>query len=291
MWTLPKPAIDEVATHLERALERDRGAPPYNLTPAELDAVVAGYDHYDANGGIFTYAWSNAAIGRDLSKAIHDAYDQVQLGGRLEQLRQQIKSRARLCPYCSSPQVTDLDHYAPRSIYKDFAIYPRNLVPSCHPCNKIKRVFTASSDESLIHPYFDELPDGVFLIARTEVPVAGGLVATFDINMSADPTSEVLERAQFQLDLFKLNKRLPSDINVFLAGLGEALRYLYASGTVEASAAVSGLLAATATSHAANFGKNDWRTALLRSLAENTEFCAGGFERALGGLWFGDRLA
>lgn len=289
MWTLEMPPIDNVGAQLERALSRDRGTPPYSLTAAECAAIVARYKMYDVTGGRASPSLKNPTGTLALSDAIHDAYDQVQSGKRLEALREDLKSGARLCPYCSAPTITDLDHYLPRSLYKDFAIYPRNLVPSCHPCNNIKRTFDPEVDaERLIHPYFDKLPKVAFLMAHVEISSNGGLMVEFTVDMSSDPDQELLKRAHFQIEKFKLNERSRTTINVFLASFEASFELAFNPG---GAYGVSKFLEMTAASHTRNFGLNDWRVALLSALATNKAFCAGGFQEVLGKVDLGKGLS
>ncbi|MCA3747211.1 HNH endonuclease [Phenylobacterium sp.] len=289
MWTLDKPDTDDVAAQLERALSRDRGEAPYKLTVPERDAVVARYEEYDAAGGLACAALAKSAAAPALAKAIHDAYSQVQEGARLESLRSTLKSGAQLCPYCSAPTITDLDHHLPRSIYKDFAIYPRNLVPSCHPCNNIKRAFDPKIDaENLIQPYLDQLPEVPFLVATTTLSPRGALTVVYWVDIGAADEEQLLKRAQFQIEKFELNDRFRTAINVFLAGLKDAFDLAFGAG---GGPALSAFLGKTTASHVSAFGLNDWRTALLRSLAANDEFCSGGYQQALGGLTFGNGMA
>ncbi len=45
---------------------------------------------------------------------------------------------ADLCPYCSLDTNPDLDHFLPKAVFPEFALYARNLVPICTPCNRKK---------------------------------------------------------------------------------------------------------------------------------------------------------
>jgi hypothetical protein len=60
------------------------------------------------------------------------AYDQVQEGGRLSDLRARLKNVPGHCPYCGIGEIGDLDHFLPQTTYQLLAIYARNLIPCCH---------------------------------------------------------------------------------------------------------------------------------------------------------------
>ena len=45
-------------------------------------------------------------------------------------------------------------------------VLPKNLFPICHPCNHLKDdSLPENEEESLIHPYFDRLPNERWLFA------------------------------------------------------------------------------------------------------------------------------
>lgn len=288
MWKLPVPSVDEAKAQLERALSRDRGTAPYSLTAAERDAILKRYKNYDTAGGRASAALAQSTCTPELSKALHDAYAQVQQGARLEALRETLKAGAKLCPYCGTTSITDLDHYLPRSTYKDFAIYPRNLVPSCHPCNNIKRAFTGATDnENLIQPYFDQLPAARFLIAELSLTAAGALVVRFKVNTQIGLEPSLASRIGFQLEKFQLDTRLQTAINVFLASFEVAFDLAFSSG---GSVSMAEFLVRTSDSHARNFGLNDWRTTLLFALSTNSDFCNGAYKKVLGSISLGQKL-
>lgn len=63
------------------------------------------------------------------------------------------------CPLCGIHDVTDIDHYMPRSVFPEYSVHPLNLIPICHECNKRKGdVWLTDKGERLIfNAYFDVL--------------------------------------------------------------------------------------------------------------------------------------
>ncbi|EKN3978834.1 HNH endonuclease [Yersinia enterocolitica] len=65
------------------------------------------------------------------------------------------------CPYCGIPLVPDtLDHFIPKDLHPEFAIFPDNLVPQCRYCAPIKSAKYFSNTNStckFIHPFFFDL--------------------------------------------------------------------------------------------------------------------------------------
>lgn len=291
MWTLTKPVTDDSRDLLARALSRDRGAPAYEINEDELLTAIERYSQYDQKNGLAHKELRTSVHLDELANAIHDAYNQVQEGARLKELRSRLLLSAKLCPYCSSPAITDLDHYLPRSKYKDFSIYAANLVPSCHPCNNVKRAFSPDEnpEHHLIHPYYETFPDQPIMEIDTTISENGGIAPVLYVPQDDEGEHATLRaKAQFQIEKFRLNTRLTEAINLFLSNHEVALESIYSTGGADK---VAEYLHLTATKTAERLGQNDWHARLLFSLAANAQFCDGGFQSALGQLDFGERLA
>jgi hypothetical protein len=62
------------------------------------------------------------------------------------------------CPFCGgigTPR--NLDHFLPKTHFPQFAIFPKNLVPSCRDCNMDGKgeAYAMLAEEQLIQPYVD----------------------------------------------------------------------------------------------------------------------------------------
>ena len=77
---------------------------------------------------------------------------------------------------------------------------------------------------------------------------------------------------QFQLVRLKLNDRYPRQINKFLFEQRTGMVLFKEIGLPAAQ--LASYLRRSASSLAASFGRNDWRPALLETLAANEAFCA-----------------
>ena len=64
----------------------------------------------------------------------------------------------RRCPYCGRPNPTTLDHFFPRSKYKELSFFSKNLIPCCAVCNQKKRndVWDKDGVRLFLNPYFDD---------------------------------------------------------------------------------------------------------------------------------------
>lgn len=278
MWTLDLPDVADVDVQLTIALTYANGGPVYALSPIERAAILTVYQTYDALLGQPNPSLTPVALAA-CREHIRQGYGQVQIGGRLAALRASLLAATDVCPYCGFGEPTELDHYLPKTQYHELAIYPRNLVPSCGPCNNAKRTLAPgiAPGPGLIHAYFQALPNTVFM--RADVNFAGGaLDVTFWIS-AAELTPALVEMLRFQLVRLKLNDRYPRQINKFLSEQRTAMLLFKEPGLP--ADALNTYLRRSAASLAENFGRNDWRPALLEALASSDLFCAAP-ERYLG---------
>jgi hypothetical protein len=256
---------------LDTALTYANGQPVYLLSAAERAAIHAVYDLYDALLGQPPADLRPDEL-ENIRPYLGAAYDQVQIGGRLAKLRAHLLASTDACPYCGFGEPRELDHYLPRSVYGELAIYPNNLVPSCGPCNNAKRTVVPGHGPAhgpgLIHAYFQTLPDQDFL--KADVIFANGAL---EVSFRVDVTTLAVGLAaklQFQLDRLKLNERYPKQVNKFLSEQRTAMLMLKELG----SNLLSEYLLRSAHSLSASYGRNDWRVALLRALSADAAFCA-----------------
>lgn len=270
MWVMGDQETDGLDEALDRALTFVNGDKVYDLSDQERQAIHIVYDLYQEMLGQPHPDLTPATLD-SARPALHDAYGQVQIGGRLEGLREKLLASADECPFCGFGEPSQLDHYLPRSVYGELAIYPNNLIPCCGPCNNAKRTVVPglgpAHGPGLIHPYFQDLPDIDFLMA--DVVFEGEVLS---VAFRIDPAgidAGLAGKLQFQLDRLKLNARYRKQINKFLNEQRTGM-LLFGTGSAER---ISQYLSASAVNLARSFHRNDWRVALFRSLAKTPEFC------------------
>lgn len=271
MWVMRQQDDQDLDVMLGTALTYANGTAVYELSAEERGAIHAVYQLYDALLGQPHTDLTPNALDK-VRPYMEAAFGQVQIGGRLAALRARLLASIGSCPYCGFGEPRELDHYLPRSIYGELAIYPNNLIPSCSACNNAKRAAVpglgSAHGPGLIHPYFQVLPNQDFL--KAEVAFAGGaLVVGFRIDF-VNMNPDLVEKLQFQLDRLKLNDRYARQINKFLSEQRTAfLMFLEINPEL-----FSEYLRRSADSLAGSFGRNDWRVALLRALSNSPAFCA-----------------
>lgn len=270
MWLMAPLEGEDVEAVLDAALTYADGTFVYDLSAVERAAILGVYDLYDAILGQ-PHADLTPAATAAARSFVEAGYAQVQIGGRLEKLRQRLLASAESCPYCGFGEVRDLDHYLPKADYGELAIYPKNLVPSCSPCNNAKRRIVPGAEGThgpgLIHPYFEPLADVDFLLA--DVIFAGAaLEVTFRVDAAQVPA--VAAKLQFQLERLKLNERYRKQINKFLSEQRTAVMMFNDMDP----ALLREFLRLSAVNLGRSFGRNDWRPVLIRALSDNEDFCA-----------------
>lgn len=281
MRNLPEPDRTNARATLELALTQYayRGVlRGYAGTMAEIDEVMTLYDEYDDARGVASVALQANAMSAGLKQALHDAYDQTQERRRLKHVRRQLFAGVELCPVCGISPPTELDHVVPRSDYQALAIYVRNLVPICHPCNHRKLAgFAEPGELGFVHAYFDLFPDVQFL--RVEVQLVGAtLTADFTVDEPVIVVGDLGERLANIHNRLKLNDRYRAEMNLYVSGQAIALHGAYRS---LGAAGVQAHLRCQARYETLRFYRNHWRPTLLHALSQHEAFCDGGFTAVL----------
>ncbi|MFG1289849.1 HNH endonuclease [Xanthobacter versatilis] len=274
MWLLQKPSVAAAKTQLVEALTLKDGTVVYGLSNAEKAAVATAYRLYDHQKGRHHANLETCGLTDACRTAIHSSYGQVQKRGRLASLRQSLLDDAETCPFCGFAEPTQLDHYLPKEDYKALSIYGRNLIPSCGPCNNAKRRHVGGPADEFVHPYFDTLPDIDFLVAT--VTMGGASLSTrFSIN-PAGLLPDIFSSLTFQMTRMNLNSRYRKQVNLFLFAQRTGMLRVFGRRGTEG---LRRYLLKSARDLAEDFGRNDWRAAFMRGLAECDAFCDGGLKK------------
>ena len=192
--------------------------------------------------------------------------------GRKHYEKIKLSAKYNICPLCDHRTVTTLDHVLPKSLYPTFAVTPLNLVPACGDCNKIKKanVPTSSNDE-VIHPYYDDISNEKFLFASLII-VNENPSFTFYIKTS-NPETTIERRLKKHLDLLELNELYVANAARKLATINHRLLRLFTNGGKQS------VHEHLEEEYLTNFecNKNSWETAMYEVIYNNDWFCDGGF--------------
>jgi len=278
MWRLVVPDFENARENLLSALTFVDGTVVHLLSEIEHSAILDLYTAYDNNLGQPATHLEGDNLSEELRQALHNAYSQVQIGGRLASYRNQLKLLAELCPYCGYGSITDLDHHLPRSKYRVHSLYAKNLIPSCHPCNNLKRAKAGdSASAQFSHVYLGAYPTEQFLFASITI-LQKGIGVVYGVEPVASLSADEHARLKFQFETLQLNDRYGPQINIFLGGLRTSIEECGALG----APVLKAYLAKAHSSHCQSFGANHWQSVLLMALSKSDEFCSGGYKTSFG---------
>jgi len=240
--------------------------------------VTAAAQSYQAAGAVpefHTLARSAGALGADVE--LRDLYKRtmVRKGGPGRATYDLLKLNAKggICPLCGHRNISTLDHYLPKESYADFAILPLNLIPTCSDCNRVKhKFFPANAAEQLLHPYFDRLPNGVWLRA-TVVYEANTPILTFTADPPAAWNADLRTRVAAHFDRLDLATLYSIHGTREVPMIRSRLQKLLESGGPDA---VRDHLQEEASTRQAE-DANSWQAAAYAALAGKQRFWSGEF--------------
>lgn len=214
-------------------------------------------------------------------KAMLRSYSLTHKGKALADLRTDLLSlKDNLCPYCRLLPATTLDHFLAKSKHETFATFAPNLVPMCAPCNTYKGTKgSATARQFFTHAYFDQIAKTErFLVAQ--VAIGKKHIATnFIIDFSANLDAHIFQRLAYQMSALRLVPRYQLESVDVIYDQAIKLQDMDEDGcTVDD---IRNSLLGDAKDEARIFGDSYWKAALLLALAENSQFCNGGFKKAL----------
>lgn len=192
------------------------------LYMAFITPVVNACHCYDDLGrtGSFDTAqldtFSISGLAGDKMEKLYNS--QFRQGTRTRKMRDALINSAphKVCPYCGIGQVSELDHYLPKSSFHATTVYPGNLVPCCKDCNSAKNAYIPNPNKpAVLHPYFDKAFNQVWLRASLCKDSLGTPVARFQVHLAA-PNSKLQSRLQAHLRVFGLYDRFSNKASQLL---------------------------------------------------------------------------
>lgn len=179
------------------------------------------------------------------------------------------------CPMCGQRDVSTLDHYLPKSKNPSLAVTPINLVPVCQECNHTKREYhPETADKQYIHPYYDKLPMGIWLVADLDKTKPPAL--KFRVSPPEDCDETLAKRLIWHFEELNLAWLYTSQAGKTLAGIADKLK---AAGDRGGKDEVRFLLSEDARSWSKT-NLNGWQAVMYRTLAESDWFCEEGYAHA-----------
>lgn len=171
------------------------------------------------------------------------------------------------CPICGIGQVSNLDHYLAKTCYPVYAITPVNLTPICRDCNFKKRDKPIDSyANSPFHPYYDDIDDIVWLLAKIVKQPEGNIVVEYFVNPFVNQTNSALyNKMKEHCKLYKLFKLYSIQASTEIA---ESIIAWQKIAINEGTEKLQSFFIECLMSRE-RFQKNTWYTALLRALIDD----------------------
>lgn len=275
MRSIPLLVVD--ATNVFDEIAEAKRQPRRNQMRAARDKVLVAYQAYE--GAVPEVGeLRGASLTATQKEAIQHAYT-VETAP-MTTLRGNLLKRVSVarCPFCGISESSTLDHYLPKEQYPEFAIFPKNLVPSCAICNTRKRdriLDDGTNVRMFLHPCYDSIPDMPFLRVRARMK-SDALILSYRLTHPRGMSLRTFQHLQLhfkELDLADRYRRMGLE---HLGSQYPALRRAY--GPNEDPGRVAEKLVQGAEDFEEVSGTNYWLAKLYRALASNAEFCDGGFE-------------
>jgi hypothetical protein len=173
---------------------------------------------------------------------------------------------------CGIGTVNTLDHYLPKGLFPVFSVTPNNLVPACTWCQGEKlEYYSTTEEDQILHPYFDNLENDVWLSAEMVVGTPAGF------RYFASPPDQWTQSAKARVAAHLRELNLPV---LFSSNAGSRLTEIRArlanllqiGGGGAVRAHLHEELASIEADH-----KNSWVAAMYRAAVASDWFCNGGF--------------
>jgi len=242
----------------------------------EIEVAETQYKEHGAKGSLFTIAEAKTVAGRVGLEEMKTLYKGTlsRLGSDPRRIYDEIKSAPRngICPLCGQRVVSTLDHYLAQSKHPALTVTPLNLIPSCADCNKAKLDMQPThAAEQTLHPYFDHVDDGVWLIASVKESEPPALV------FSAKPPAEWDDVKQARIlthfRIFNLGYLYTTHAAEELLNIRHNLMLVAERGGADG-------LRAHLTEQAGSrqaVTKNSWQSAMYEALRKSEWFCEEGY--------------
>ena len=174
------------------------------------------------------------------------------------------------CCYCSYGDVEEIDHLLPETRYAQYSIYPKNLIPSCHRCNRKKWGFWPSKQpDNFIHPYFEDYSNKRWLDAEV-IFLTGQPVVRYSISQIDFSDASIPIRIENQFNRLELGERYSVQAGrETRARKQSTFKSLFDNGGK--STLVNWLT--IEYNDQFNIDKNSWKTLAYKAFLGSKEFC------------------
>ena len=210
MKSVPPPVIDYALLYRQAVQQTQAIALRVQLAAIEPQILAAGFAYDASMTGAGPQTVVPSPLPAALTGKVRALYEKrVQsLKGSCRWIYNDLFASLSHCPYCEYGEIYELDHYLPQSAFYDIAIYPKNLVPVCHPCNHKKlRAEPNGAGSYFLHPYFDQLPNIPWLFASL-THENGGPVLRYRVQLDPAVHGNLAHRLTYHFRELELAARM-----------------------------------------------------------------------------------
>ncbi|MEZ8097196.1 HNH endonuclease [Photobacterium swingsii] len=272
MKSSPLPNIIE-PDNFEKFIKYRSGDTRVNLLNVQKK-IVYYYSHYNNHGEDVHKIIPNKLKAQEKNTMI-DVYESY-TSKAIISFRDTLFTHISNCPYCGLGETVHLDHYLPKSEFSEYSLFTLNLIPCCYKCNSTykKTGYNENGTRVYFHPYIDEIND--FDVLRISLRFQNDCILLhYGINQSSTLGPGILQVLKKHFKHLKLRERYLKYANRYLADMKPVFNDDY--GANRDSQQLMSALDSKYKDALAEFGRNHWKTALLKNLKNNNQFCNGGF--------------
>lgn len=276
MWKINEaPTLNEALSDIPDIIEASKTKRNKNqrLDPkTDKDELERLYTTYHNQNGTIT-AQQKDILTDEKRQCIWALYSETydKADAKLPNIRQALFGKISHCPYCGFGEPTTLDHYLPKARYQALATCRLNLVPACRECNTLK-----DEDTLIPHPYYESYPPGIFFFVCSVNWT--GCFYTFRFHVDPGKLPKQLEnKINGLIKAVNLSNRLCREVNSFIHDeLHDAEKL--------PDDKIKKFIMEKADYYASTIGKNHWKTAALRGLAECAALSRENIQRHTGAI-------
>ena len=201
------------------AVERKAEGDSRNRLEAAEATVRSFYEEYNAHFSLNTLrSIPSRRVQSPLYKDLYNMYSfDAEIVKRIKAWLKENNSVTvyGICQQCGIVPFDTMDHILPHTIYPEYAVHARNLIPCCTDCNRRK------NNEEILNLYIDVLPEVEYLVM--DVTANGD---TIDLSFKLDNSHGYVPTALFnkianhysRLDLYERMKLVAiTKLPVFIA--------------------------------------------------------------------------
>ncbi|MBU2024862.1 MAG: HNH endonuclease [Gammaproteobacteria bacterium] len=231
------------------------------------------YRHYDAHNTNVHQIQPNKLSTGEREKIIY-AYESY-TSKAIISYRDILFEHILICPYCGLNETEHLDHYLPKSEFSEYSLFTTNLIPCCSKCNsKYKKTgYVEDGTRVYLHPYIDKINDHEILKANIRW-TNNAIILNYGINQRCGISQDLVDVMKKHFKHLKLGNRYLKYATKYITDMKPIFTDAY--GVSADSESLEASIASKYNDALAEYGQNHWKTAILKSLRNNENFCNGG---------------